>query len=104
MRFDRDVERPKQGPQVSGSAFVRQGRLAAAALQEDILRSEAGQVIPVASATVTSETLKKTGNLLRVEPQLPLGELPPGRYVFSLEAKSTAGGDIVSRSIPFRMR
>jgi VWFA-related protein len=69
-----------------------------------VLRNEAGQVIPVASTSVSSETLKQTGNVLRVEPQLPLGELPPGRYVFSLEAKSTAGGDTVSRSIPFRMR
>jgi hypothetical protein len=53
---------------------------------------------------VSSEDLKKTGNALRVEPQLPLGELQPGRYVFSLEAKSSAGGDTVSRSVPFRMR
>ena len=69
-----------------------------------LLRNEAGAVTPVASATVSSDDLKKTGNVLRVEPQLPLAELPPGRYVFSLEAKSTAGGDTVSRSIPFRMR
>ena len=68
------------------------------------LRSETGQVIPVASATVSSEDLKKTGNVLRVEPQLPLGELPPGRYVFSLEAKSSAGGDTFERSVPFRVR
>jgi hypothetical protein len=69
-----------------------------------VLRSDAGQVIPVASATVSSESLKKTGNVLRVEPQLPLGDLQPGRYVLSLEAKSTAGGDTISRAVPFRMR
>jgi VWFA-related protein len=69
-----------------------------------VLRSEAGTVIPVASATVSSDDLKKTGNMLRVEPRLPLGDLQPGRYVFSLEAKSTAGGDAISRSVPFRMR
>ena len=68
------------------------------------LRSESGQVIPVASATVSSEDLKKTGNVLRVEPQLPLGELAPGRYVFSLEARSSAGGNPVTRSVPFRLR
>ena len=69
-----------------------------------VLRSEAGEIIPVASATVASDDVKKAGNRLRVEPQLPLAELQPGRYVFSLEAKSTAGGDVVSRSVPFRMR
>ena len=68
------------------------------------LRNEAGQVIPVAAATVSSEDLKKTGNALRVEPQLPLGVLQPGRYVFSLEARSSAGADSVTRSVPFRMR
>ena len=69
-----------------------------------VLRSETGQVIPVASATVASDDLKKTGNTLRVEPQLPLRELQPGRYVFSLEARSSAGGNPVTRSIPFRVR
>ena len=48
-----------------------------------LLRNEGGTVIPVASATVSSEDLKKTGNVLRVETQLPLGQLAPGRYVFS---------------------
>ncbi len=69
-----------------------------------VLRSEAGKVIPVASATRSSDDVKKAGDLLRVELQLPLTELPPGRYVFSLEAKSTAGGDTISRTVPFRMR
>jgi VWFA-related protein len=68
------------------------------------LRSEAGDVIPVASATMSSEGLKKTGNMLRVEPQLPLRDLQPGRYVFSLEARSSDGGNPVTRSIPFRVR
>jgi VWFA-related protein len=69
-----------------------------------VLRGEAGQVIPVASATVSSDDLKKTGHMLRVEPQLPLRELKPGRYVFSLEARSSAGGNPVTRSIPLRVR
>jgi VWFA-related protein len=68
------------------------------------LRSEGGEVIPVASATVSSEALKKTANMLRVEPQLPLRDLQPGRYVFSLEATSSAGGNSVTRSVPFRVR
>jgi len=68
------------------------------------LRSEAGQVIPVAAATVSSEDLRRAGNVFRVEPQLPLADLPPGRYVFSLEAKSTADGGTVRREIPFRVR
>ena len=69
-----------------------------------VLRNEAGQVIPVASATRSSEDVKKAGDVLRVEPQIPLTDLEPGRYVFSLEAKSTAGGDTVSRVVPFRVR
>ena len=69
-----------------------------------VLRSEAGQVLPVASATVSSEDLKKAGDVLRVEPQLPLASLQPGRYVFSLEATSTAGGDPVVRTVPFSVR
>jgi VWFA-related protein len=69
-----------------------------------VLRNEAGQSIPVASATVSSDDLRKTGNRLRVEPRLPLGDLPPGRYVFSLEARSSAGGGTIARSVPFRVR
>ena len=69
-----------------------------------LLRNEAGQMMPVASATRSSEDVKKAGNVLRVEPQLPLADLAPGRYVFSLEAKSSTGGDTVTRSIPFQMR
>ncbi len=68
------------------------------------LRNEQGEVIPVASATRSSDDVKKAGDVLRVEPQLPLADLQPGRYVFSLEAKSTAGGDTVRREVPFRMR
>ncbi len=69
-----------------------------------LLRNEAGQVIPVASATRSSEDVRKAGDVLRVEPQLPLGDLQPGRYVFSFEAKSSAGGAAVTRSLPFQMR
>ena len=69
-----------------------------------VLRSETGKVIPVAMASRSSDDVKKAGDVLRVELQLPLAELEPGRYVFSLDAKSTAGGDPVSRTVPFRMR
>ena len=69
-----------------------------------VLRSEAGQLIPVASATVSSADLQKTDNRLRVEPQLPLTGLASGRYIFSLEAKSSAGGDPVTRTVPFQIR
>jgi hypothetical protein len=69
-----------------------------------VLRNEAGQLIPVASAKRASEDIRKAGDVLRVEPQLPLADLQPGRYVFSLSAKSTGGGDEVTRSVPFRMR
>ena len=69
-----------------------------------VLRNETGQVIPVASATRSSDDVKKAGDVLRVELQLPLADLQPGRYVFSLEAKSSAGGDLVTRTVPFRIR
>ena len=69
-----------------------------------VLRSEGGEVIPVASATRSSDDVKKAGDVLRVELQLPLAELKAGRYVFSLDTKSTAGGDTLTRTVPFRMR
>jgi VWFA-related protein len=69
-----------------------------------VVRSEAGQETPVASAVLSSEEIKKAGNVLKVEPQLPLTKLAPGRYVFSLEAKSSAGGDSVVRTVPFQIK
>jgi VWFA-related protein len=69
-----------------------------------VLRSEAGQETPVASAVFSSEDLKKAGDVLKIEPQLPLAKLAPGRYALSLEAKSGAGGDPVVRTVPFRVK
>ena len=69
-----------------------------------VLRNEAGEVIPVASASRSSDDVKKAGDVLRIELQLPLADLQPGRYVFSLDAKSAAGGDTTKREVPFRMR
>jgi ribosomal protein L2 len=42
--------------------------------------------------------------VLRFEAPLPLTNLPAGRYVVSIEASSSAGGDPVSRGVPFRVR
>ena len=68
------------------------------------VRSESGAVTPVAAATRSSEELKKQGDILRFSAPLPLSDLPAGRYVLSVQAKSSAGGDPVAREVPFRIR
>ena len=68
------------------------------------LRNEAGEVTTIASVSRSSDDLKKGGDLLRFEAPLPLTNLPAGRYVVSVEASSSAGGEPVSRSVPFRVR
>jgi VWFA-related protein len=69
-----------------------------------VLRNEAGKETPVASISRSSEELKKTGNMMRFDAALPLSDLPSGRYVLSVEAKSSAGGDSVTKTVPFRVR
>lgn len=68
------------------------------------LRNEAGEVTTISSVSRSSDELKKSGGTLRFEAPLPLTNLPAGRYVVSIEASSSAGGDPVSRSVPFRVR
>jgi VWFA-related protein len=68
------------------------------------LHSEAGEVTTISSVSRSSDELKKNGDVLRFEAPLPLTKLPAGRYVVSIEASSSAGGDTVSRSVPFRVR
>ena len=68
------------------------------------LRNEAGEVTTISSVSRSSDELKKNGGVLRFEAPLPLTKLPAGRYVVSIEASSSAGGDPVSRSVPFRVR
>jgi VWFA-related protein len=68
------------------------------------LRNEAGEVTTISSVSRSSDELKKSGAALRFEAPLPLTNLPAGRYVVSIEASSSAGGDPVSRSVPFRVR
>ena len=68
------------------------------------LRNEAGEVTTISSVSRPSDELKKNGDVLRFEAPLPLTNLPAGRYVVSIEASSSAGGDPVSRSVPFRVR
>lgn len=68
------------------------------------LRNEAGEVTTISSVSRSSDELKKNGDVLRFEAPLPLTKLPAGRYVVSIEASSSAGGDPVSRSVPFRVR
>jgi VWFA-related protein len=68
------------------------------------VRSEAGEVTSVGTLSRSSDEMKKSGDMLRFEAPLPLKSLPAGRYVLSVEAKSSAGGEPVTRSIPFRVR
>jgi ribosomal protein L2 len=42
--------------------------------------------------------------MMRFDAALPLSDLPSGRYVLSVEAKSSAGGDSVTKTVPFRVR
>jgi len=69
-----------------------------------VLRNEAGDVTPVGTASRSSDELAKNGGTMRFDAQLPIGKLSAGRYVLSLEAKSSAGGEPVVRTVPFRVR
>jgi hypothetical protein len=69
------------------------------------IRSENGDVTPVATASrPSSGDPKSAGNTLRLDTQLPLAKLTPGRYVLSVDVKSSAGGDTLTRNVPFRVR
>ena len=68
------------------------------------IRSESGEVTPVVTVSRSSEELKSTGGTLRLDAPLPLTKLSPGRYVLSVNVKSSAGGGSVTRTVPFRVR
>ena len=69
-----------------------------------VVRHDAGEETTISSVSRSSDELKKSGDLLRFEAPLPLANLAAGRYVVSVEASSTAGGEPTSRSVPFRVR
>ena len=69
-----------------------------------MLRNEAGKATTMSSMVSSSDELKKNGDMLRFEAPLPPANLPAGRYVVWIEASSSAGGDPVSRSVPFGAR
>ena len=79
------------------------GRPHSVDLKADI-RSENGEVTPVTAASRPSADSRNGGDTLRLETPLPLGKLAPGRYVLSVDVKSSAGGDTLTRSVPFRVR
>jgi VWFA-related protein len=68
------------------------------------LRNEAGEATTISSVSRSSDELRTSGGTLRFEAPLPLATLPAGRYVVSVAAASSAGGDPVSRSVPLRVR
>jgi len=73
------------------------------------VRSESGEVTPVVTASRPSGDSKNSGDknggdTVRLETQLPLAKLMPGRYVLSVDVKSSAGGNTLTRSVPFRVR
>jgi hypothetical protein len=69
-----------------------------------VLRDEAGAETQVAAVSRSSDELKKSGDMMRFDAALPLAKLSAGRYVLSVEAKSSAGGNPVVRTVPFRVR
>ena len=68
------------------------------------VKSEAGEVTPVAAVSRPSDELRNTADTLRFEALIPVEKLTSGRYVLSVEAKSSAGGDPVIRTVPFAVR
>jgi VWFA-related protein len=68
------------------------------------IRSESGEVTPVVTVSRSSDDLKGTGGTLRLDAPLPLAKLAAGRYVLSVDVRSSAGGDPLTRSVPFRVR
>jgi hypothetical protein len=68
------------------------------------IRSETGDVTPVFAATRSPDDVKRAGGSVQLDTQLPLAKLTPGRYVLSVDVKSSAGGDSVTRTVPFRVR
>ena len=68
-----------------------------------VLRSEGGQVIPVASATLSSEDLKKAGDVLRVEPRATADRIDRRAGMCYLSKRGRALAAIaVTRTVPFR--
>jgi VWFA-related protein len=68
------------------------------------IRGEHEDVTTVITVSRLSDDLKSTGGTLRLDSQLPLAKLTPGRYVLQVEAKSSGGGNTLTRSVPFRVR
>ena len=67
------------------------------------IRSESGDVTPVMTSSRSPEDLKKAGDTLGLDTTLPINKLTAGRYVLSVNVKSS-NGDSVTRTIPFRVR
>jgi hypothetical protein len=69
------------------------------------IRNEYGELTPILTVSRSSEDLKKNaGGTLRLDAQLPLAKLASGRYVLSVDVRSSAGGDTIARSVPFQVR
>jgi VWFA-related protein len=68
------------------------------------IRGENGEVTPVTAASRPSGDPRNGGDMLRLNAPLPLNKLAPGRYVLSVDVRSSAGGDTLTRSVPFRVK
>ena len=68
------------------------------------VRSESGDVTPVIATSRPSGDAKNGGDTVRIATPLPLAKLAPGRYVLALDVKSSAGGNTLTRSVPFRVK
>jgi VWFA-related protein len=68
------------------------------------IRSENDAVTPVVTVSRSSEDLKSAGGTLTLDAPLPFAQLAAGRYVLTVDVRSSAGGDPVSRTVPFRIQ
>jgi hypothetical protein len=68
------------------------------------IRSESGEVTPVVTTSHSADELQRAAGTVRLDSPVPLAKLAAGRYVLAVSVRSSAGGDSVSRGIPFTVR
>ncbi|MEO8257129.1 MAG: VWA domain-containing protein [Acidobacteriota bacterium] len=67
------------------------------------LRDDAGRVVRTVSEQHASTDPQRKSGGYGFAPQVPLGDVAPGRYLLHIEARSGAGGKPVTRDIPVRV-
>ena len=67
------------------------------------LRDDGGRVVRTVSDQRSSTDPRRKSGGYAFAPRLSLEDVPPGRYVLHVEARSTLGGKTVTRDIPIRV-